>query len=45
VRNFDTMDAEQDITLKEGEEREYSLFGFYETRDLSSAQLTHRGQS
>ena len=45
VRNFATMDKEQDITLKEGEEREYALFGFYETRDLSSSGVTHRGQS
>ena len=45
VRNFDTLDKEYDISLKVGEEREYSLFGFYETRDLTDGTLAHRGQS
>jgi len=45
VRNFDTLDKEQDISLKVGEELEYSLFGFYETRDLAGGSVRHLGQS
>jgi len=33
ARNFNTLDAANDITLEEGEEREYAVVGFYEATD------------
>lgn len=44
VRNFNTLD-DNDIALEVGEEREYSVVGFYEAKDFSSGGVTHVGQS
>ena len=43
VRNFNTNDDEQDITLIEGVENEYALQGFYCATDVASGHVTHIG--
>jgi len=45
ARNFDTLDTDSDIALEVGEEKEYVVVGFYESRDLESGARTLVGQS
>ena len=45
ARNFDTLDTSNDIAFEVGEEREYSVVGFYEATDSATSSVTHVGQS
>lgn len=45
VRNFNTMDDENDIALINGEEQEYAFTGFYRAKSFTSGDITHIGQS
>ena len=45
IRNFNTMDVENDIAIEQDQENLYALIGYYEAKDSKLGHTTHIGQS